>query len=276
MKKRESVRVLANRQRRFVHQLTNGEVRQQKPVELRPYQCWGFGGEEDRTPPEMGLQCVKRVFYLPPLVIERGQFFGRCPEWIKDGSHQPIDRFGVGYALELIVNDTNSYAFRFVPRILLGRVDGAEIRAIAQSFVYLKSQVLAHSPEQVAIASLGFGPQRETKEKSIRQTQHPGLQLGNHLLGQSDLTGGVASHPATQQHMRAILQQRHEAQLRISTGSPAGRGPPTLVFVLLGVGHIQGAAVQADQSPGSIPPPPRLLRTDRYTYLLLHPPQRFP
>src|SRR5260370_8809742 len=276
MKKRESVRVFGNRQRRFVHQLTNGEVPQQKTIELLPYQFRGVAAQDDWTRREMGFQCVKRVFYPHPLVIERGQFFGRCPEWIKDGSPQPVDRFGVGYALELIVNDPNSYAFRFVPRILLGRIDGAEIRAIAESLVYLKSQVLAHSPEQVAIASLGFGPQRETKEKSIRQTQHPGLQLGNHLLGQSDLTGGVASHPATHQHMRPILHKCHEAQLRISTASPAGGGTPKLVFVLLGVGHIQGADVQADQSPGSIPPPPRLLRTDRYTYLLLHPPQRFP
>src|SRR2546429_5471074 len=32
---------------------------------------------------------------------------------------------------------------------------------------------------------------------------------------------------------------------------------PKLVLVLLGVGHIQGAAVQADHSPGSIPRPDR-------------------
>src|SRR5947208_14042632 len=130
----------------------------------------------------MGLQFVKRVFYLPPLVIEGGQFFGWRPEWIQDGSHQPVDRLSVGYALKLIVNDTNSYAFRFVPRILLGKIDGAEIRTIAQSLVYLKSQVLAHSPEQVATTSLGFGPQRETKEKSVRQPQHHAHELGTPLL----------------------------------------------------------------------------------------------
>src|ERR1700720_1919410 len=137
MKKRESVRIFRNRQRGFVHQLADGKVRQQKTIELLPYQFRGFAAQHDLTPSEMGLQFVKRVFYLPPLVIERSQFFGRRPERIKDGSHQSVDRFGVGYALKLIVNDTNSYAFRFVPRILLGRVDGAEIRAIAQSFVYL-------------------------------------------------------------------------------------------------------------------------------------------
>src|SRR5947207_7172269 len=105
-----------------------------------------------RTPavPVLGFCCAARsdapgdgssirqtCFLSPPLVIERGQFFGRRPERIKDGSHQPVNRFGVGYALGLIVNDANSYAFRFVPRILLGRIDGAEIRAIAQSFVNL-------------------------------------------------------------------------------------------------------------------------------------------
>ena len=137
MKKGESVRIFRNRQCRLVHQLADGEVRQQKTIELLPDQFRGFAAQHDLTPPEMGLQFVKRVFYLPPLVIERGQFFGWRPDWIQDGSHQPVDRFGVGDALELIVNDTNSYAFRFVSRLLLGRVEGAQIRAIAQSFVYL-------------------------------------------------------------------------------------------------------------------------------------------
>src|SRR5207249_3931320 len=95
------------------------------------------------------------------------------------------------------------------------------------------------------------------------------------VLGQSDLAGCVASHPATQQHMRAILQKRNEAQLRISTGSPAGGWPSEFVFVLLGVGDIQRAAVQADQSPGSIPRSARLLRSNRYNDLLIQPPQGF-
>src|SRR5437762_6065878 len=116
MKKREAVGIFRHRQCRFVHQLADGEVRQQKTIELLPYQFWGFAAQHDLAPPEMGLQFVKRVFYLPPLVIEGGQFFGWRPEWIQDGSHQPVDRLSVGYALKLIVNDTNSYAFRFVPR----------------------------------------------------------------------------------------------------------------------------------------------------------------
>src|SRR2546430_5610333 len=65
------------------------------------------------------------------------------------------------------------------------------------------------------------------------------------------------------------------SDLRISTGSPAGGGTPKLVLVLLGVGHIQGAAVQADHSPGSIPRPARLFRSDRYNDLLIQPPQGF-
>ena len=84
---------------------------------------------------------------------------------------------------------------------------------------------------------------------TIVKLLHPGLQLGDHLLGQTDLAGGVASHPATQQYMRFILQKRDEAQLRISARSPAGGWTPKLVFVLLGVGDIQRAALQADQSP---------------------------
>ena len=79
MKKRESVRIFRDRQCRFVHQLTNGEVRQQKTIELLPYRFRGFAAQHDLAPPEMGLQFVERVFYLPPLVIERRQFFGWRP-----------------------------------------------------------------------------------------------------------------------------------------------------------------------------------------------------
>ena len=67
--------------------------------------------------------------------------------------------------------------------------------------------------------------------------------------------------------MRAILQKRNEAQLWVGARSPASGWTPKLVFVLLGVGHIQGAAIQADQSPRSIPRPSRLLRSDRYNDL---------
>jgi hypothetical protein len=38
--------------------------------------------------------------------------------------------------------------------------------------------------------------------------------------------------------MRAVLQERDEAQLRIGARSSTGGGTPELVFVLLGVGDI--------------------------------------
>jgi hypothetical protein len=50
MKKGESVRVFRNRQCRFVHQLADGEVRQQKTIELLPYQFRGFAAQYDLTP----------------------------------------------------------------------------------------------------------------------------------------------------------------------------------------------------------------------------------
>jgi hypothetical protein len=91
----------------------------------------------------VGLEVVVAVFHsfsaVKPKDIfytDAAQFFGRC----LGGSRMVSpagSRIGVGYALELIVNDTNSQAFRFVPRIRFGQVDGAEIRTIAPSLVDL-------------------------------------------------------------------------------------------------------------------------------------------
>jgi hypothetical protein len=123
MEKRESVRIFRNRQSRFVHQLADGEVCQQETIELLSYQFRSFAAQDNLTPPEMGLQFVKRGFDLPPFVIKRGQFFARRLERTKDRRHQPVNRFGVGQPFQLIVNDTNSYTLRFVPRIFFGSVD---------------------------------------------------------------------------------------------------------------------------------------------------------
>ena len=116
--------------------LADGKVRQQKTIELLPHQFRSLAAQHDLTSAEMGLQFVKRVFDLPSLVIESGQF-GRRFERIQDRRDQPVDRFGVGDAVQLIVNNTNSYPLRFVSRILFRRIDSAEIRTIAQSFEYL-------------------------------------------------------------------------------------------------------------------------------------------
>jgi hypothetical protein len=137
MEKREPVRIFRNRPSRFVHQLADGKVCQQKTIELLPHQFRSFPAQHDLTSPEMRLPFVQRVFYLPSLVIASGQFFCRCLERIQDRSDQPVDRFGFGDAFQLVVNDTNSYAVRFVSRILFGRVDGAAIGTIAPSFAYL-------------------------------------------------------------------------------------------------------------------------------------------
>jgi hypothetical protein len=67
MEKRESVRIFRNRQSRFVHQLADGEVCQQKTIELLPYQFRGFAAQDNLTPPEMGLQFVKQLNHILPI-----------------------------------------------------------------------------------------------------------------------------------------------------------------------------------------------------------------
>src|SRR3982750_4023072 len=55
--------------------------------------------------------------------------------------------------------------------------------------------------------------------------------------------------------MRAVFDQSHEAKLRKSALATAGAWIPQARAVLLGVGHTQAGAVQADQPPRPIPRP---------------------
>ena len=74
--------------------------------------------------------------------------------------------------------------------------------------------------------------------------------------------------------MRAVLHQSYEAKLRESALATAGARRPEAGTVLLGVGHIQAGAVQADQPPLPIPRPLGGVRRNRAHHLLVELAQR--
>src|SRR5215208_4051581 len=74
--------------------------------------------------------------------------------------------------------------------------------------------------------------------------------------------------------MRAVLYQSHEAKLREGALATAGARIPKAGAVLLGVGHIQAGAVQADQPPRPIPRPLGGVRRNRPDPLLIQAMQR--
>ena len=135
---------------------------------------------------------------------------------IQDGGEEAIDRLGIADAIETIVNDADQHAVGLVPPVALGWVDMAEIGTVRQSLSASQARVLLDPPEKISPAIARLVPQRETKELTVCQAQHAGLQTCQYRLGQGDLTRPISRHLAGEQHVRAILHQRDEADLRIS------------------------------------------------------------
>ena len=79
----------------FVHQAADGKMRHQQTEELLLDQFWRLAAQYNLRAAQMGLQFVQSGFDFPTLVIEGGQFFGRCLLVIEDGGDQPVQGFGV-------------------------------------------------------------------------------------------------------------------------------------------------------------------------------------
>src|ERR1019366_6428976 len=76
-------------------------------------------------------------------------------------------------------------------------------------------------------------------------------------------------HLASEQHMRAVFQQRHKSNLRISAPAAAGSWPPEGFLVSHLIGDIQGAAIQTHQPPTVIPGSFAGLDSDRLDGLIV-------
>ena len=155
-------------------------------------------------------------------------------------------------------------------------IDGAQVRAVGQSPVGDQAHVLPDAPEQVGPAAARQGPQREAEELAVRQAQHAGLQPAEHSFGERDLARPIARHLAGKQHMRTVLHQRDEAQLREGAAAPAGAGPTERRSVRRLVGNVEGAAVQAHQTPSPIPRPPGHPIRNRLHHRAMQTVQRLP
>jgi hypothetical protein len=115
-----------------------------------------------------------------------------------------------------------------------------------------------HSGEPTTASPPPFGPpfaRVVAGKEAVGQAEHAPAQRGRHVTGQSPFVGGKRPHPRRLQHMGSVLQQGHETELGISAFAPAGSGPPIGLLVVEGVGHVQRAAVQADQAPIPVPSP---------------------
>ena len=100
--------------------------------------------------------------------------------------------------------------------------------------------------------------------------------MGQHLPGQGKLAGRARPHAGAEQDVRAILDQRDKADLRISAGAATGSRAAEGGLVCRLIGHIKCAAIQADQPPLPIPGPPRRFDCDWPHHLVVQFAHRLP
>src|SRR3954454_4115498 len=93
-------------------------------------------------------------------------------------------------------------------------------------------------------------------------------------MSQRRLALPKAAQASAEQHMRAVLDQSHKAELRESALPAAGARTPKGGAVRRGVGHIQARPVQADQPPVAIPRPLAGAGRNGAHYFFIEPPQR--
>jgi len=209
-------------------------------------------------------------------MIERRQLRGRSFRVIENGGDESVDRLGIGDAIQAVVDDAHLYAVALASPILLGWVDAAQIGAVRQLLLTRKARVLLDPPEQISSGLARLVPKREAEKLPVRQAQHARSQTCQHGLGQGDLTRSIARHLAGEQHVRAVLDQGHKANLRISTAAAAGAGPAEGRVVGRLIGNVQRAAIQADQTPVPIPGPTGRTNRDRLHHRVMQLAHRFP
>src|SRR6185312_801908 len=132
------------------------------------------------------------------------------------------------------------------------------------------------APQKIRSGLCGSFPQRSTRKQAICQTQHSGLQMGNDLLRQRQLTNSAASEARSEQHMGSIFQQGDETKLRISAAAPAGWRTSKCLNVLIAIGNIQSAAIQTHDPPFSIPRASRMWLGNRSYDLVVNRLHHFP
>ena len=69
-----------------------------------------------------------------------------------------------------------------MPVVEIGRVDAAEIGAVVEPPLHGPAGVFLDAPQQIGAGPECETPHREPEEIAIRQTQHAGVKVWQHIL----------------------------------------------------------------------------------------------
>ena len=78
-----------------MHELADCEVGHEEAVEFLDGEIGSAASQYDPGAAQVGFQFVESGFDLPALLIEGGEFVGRCGLGIEDGGDQPVERLGI-------------------------------------------------------------------------------------------------------------------------------------------------------------------------------------
>jgi len=138
-------------------------VGHEEAVEFLDGEIGSAASQYDPGAAQVGFQFVESGFDLPALLIEGGEFVGRCGLGIEDGGDQPVERLGIFDTFELVVDDPDGDGIRAVRAILLARIDAAEPGTVIKALFDLKPDVLLDPPEQIGAGSGRFLPKSKAE-----------------------------------------------------------------------------------------------------------------
>src|SRR5580765_8706793 len=144
-------------------------MRHQQPEKLLLYQFRRLAAQHDLSSAKMCFQLVQCGFDFPPLMIERGQFFGRGVLVIEYGGDQAVEWFRSLDVLQTVIDDAYGNPITPIPPVGSGRVNPTDVRAVWQSFFYIQASILARAPEQVRSCFCCHAPEFVTREEPVCQ-----------------------------------------------------------------------------------------------------------
>ena len=234
-----------------------------KPITFLADQVGGLTAQDHLGPAQMRLQFVQRGFDLPAFVIERGEFRRRGRGRILNRGNEAIERLGVGHARQRVVDHPHPRAV--AP--LAARLDRVARDKYVLQYDPSGQRRLARQP---GVAVSGATPSRRPSRE--RPARGPSQKTGGRPDTACPAAGPARTCPAptcftrrdthphggAEQHVRAVLDQRHDPQLGGYALVPRGvPGRPERPLVLPRIGHVERRAVQAHEPPRVIPRPPR-------------------
>jgi hypothetical protein len=130
------------------HQPTQRQVDEQQGVEFLLGQVGAARAEHELPAGQRDLQFGEGAFLFPALMVQRGQFRGRCAFRIEPGSDQAVQRLGVGDTVQAILDDPHDD--RALPSVRAERgPQAAQERPVGQAPVARELLIGPHAPQQV-------------------------------------------------------------------------------------------------------------------------------